>query len=109
MTHIQYLVTSLLTLFCLGAMADAMLEPTPLTPSPLSSAPEAAGLPDAYTARVATSTRTQDARAAAFQTGLRQVYMQLTGHADIDRYPPLKESMARATEWVDQYQYQQSG
>jgi hypothetical protein len=37
------------------------------------------------------------------------VYMQLTGHANIDDYPSLKSSVQNANAWVAQYQYQQSG
>ncbi len=105
----RFLLTSLLSCFLAYAGADPMLEPEPLTAPALTSAPEASVLPDEYSARVPVTARTPEARTAAFENGLRQVYMHLTAHADLDRYPALKQSMTNATAWVDQYQYQQAG
>ena len=102
---------------CFVACADPMFEtPHSQSSDQLDAAaqmgmpdPTTAPLPDQYTVRVQVTARTDEARDAAFQTGLRQVYMQLTGHANLDDYPPLKEAIAHASDWVEQYQYQQSG
>ncbi|MFI4956321.1 MAG: DUF2066 domain-containing protein [Gammaproteobacteria bacterium] len=64
---------------------------------------------DLYTARVLVTSRSDDARTAGFQAGLRQVYMKLSAKSDISSYKPLVQSLESAPEWVDRYQYQQSG
>ena len=64
---------------------------------------------DLYTARVLVTSRSDDAKTAGFQAGLRQVYMKLSGKADISSYKPLIQSLENAPEWVDRFQYQQAG
>jgi len=64
---------------------------------------------DLYTARVLITSRSDDAKTAGFQAGLRQVYMKLSGKSDISSYKSLVQSLQKAPEWVDRFQYQQSG
>lgn len=65
--------------------------------------------PDLFTARVEITARTDDARAASFREGLKQVYMKLAAVNDIKPYGELVRSLDRATDWVERFQYQQSG
>lgn len=65
--------------------------------------------PDMYTARVLVTSRSDDAKTAGFQAGLTQVYMKLAAKPDIKPYRSLVASLAHAPDWVDRFQYQQTG
>jgi hypothetical protein len=88
--HAIRLLISFLAIFCATAMAAEIA-------------------PDFYTARVLVVSRSDDARTAGFQEGLRQVYQKLTAKSSISSERPLMESIKKAPTWVDRYQYQQVG
>lgn len=64
---------------------------------------------DLYTARVLVTSRSDDAKLAGFKDGLKQVYMKLAAIPEIKPYRALVQSLENAPDWVDRFQYQQSG